>query len=183
MNYPKTLQCVIMPALILALTGCFESARKPAPRQAASPVRFKFPEGWSELSEQEWREMDLGENRTQVTVMDGERLAGFSVIRVPLDGLTPAISVDSIHAAGPGKYENYRLIKKGKAQFAGRSVGEIVYQGQNPGKELRWYRVLIAAPPDRTDRLLMLLHSTPLGREGEFAADFASIEQSWQWQD
>ena len=181
MRLPATTLCIPVLVLCLSLTGCFEPVPRSQPAQGLR-VPFRMPDGWSELSEQEWRDMDLGTNYTQVTVMDAERLAGFSIVSFSMAGMNPATSIDSIHAAGPGKYKDYRLITKGAARFAGRSVGEILYQGQNPGKELRWYRVIISASPGGTGDRFMLIHTAPIGRERDFAEAFSSIEKSWQWQ-
>jgi hypothetical protein len=92
-----------------------------------------------------------------------------------------ALLVESIHTAGPDQYQDYQLIERGAAQYAGRTMGQIVYQGQNPGKGLRWFRVLIDAGHAPDEPTLMLVHSTPLGRQNEFKPDFGYIEQTWEW--
>ena len=188
-----TYSCFVLAA-VFSVAGCTQPASRNE-AQARPAERFHFPSAWTELSASEWREMELGENRTLITIMDPNRAAGFSVIRVPVDSaMKPVLqaggddretratmAVESIHAAGPEEYEDYKLIRKGTASYAGRAVGEIVYQGQNPGKGLRWFRVLVDVGETPGEPLLMLVHSAPLGQQESFAPDFGYIETTWQW--
>ena len=161
----------------------------------SSGIYFEFPEGWSRLSKKEWQEREMGEDRTLVTIMDSERLAGFSLIRVILDAHARfalsmmddagedrvSLYVDSIDAAGPARYEEYKLFGKGRTVFAGVPAAETLFQGRNPGKTLKWYRVVVLALPEDEDSIFMLVFTAPIGRRYPFMKDFGFIEDTWQW--
>ena len=77
--------------------------------------------------------MKLGTDKTLITIMDKSRMAGFSLIPVGLDaddqivlgmlGDEPAARVvmfiESIHTAGPNKYQEYELFEKTATMYAG----------------------------------------------------------------
>jgi hypothetical protein len=185
---------VLFLVLFVFIVGCGKPVSEKS-FQHSSGISFDFPDGWSPLSNKEWRDMDLGKDRTIITIMDKNREASFSIIPVRL-GSTSRITfnkpsggasieatfyVNSIHAAGPNKYEDYSLFRKGETTFADFPMGEIVFQGQNPGKELRWYRILVLAGADSNKSVLMLVFSTPMDEQSEFENDFDFIENSWNW--
>ncbi len=60
-------------------------------------------------------------------------------------------------------------------------MGEIVFQGQNPGKTLRWYRILVLAGADSNKSVLMLAFSAPMDEQSEFEDAFDFIEDNWNW--
>lgn len=185
---------VLLPVLLLFLTGCGEELPQDK-FQHKSGIYFDFPDGWSRLSKQEWRDLDLGTDQTLVTIMDKNREAGFSLIatgmqdRSSIDFKSPAngpgqnaiLSVNAIDAAGPNKYENYSLWEKGTSIFAGFPMAEIIFEGKSRGKSLRWYRLLVFESTDSNRTTLMLLFSTPMEENTQFDNDFDSIENSWLW--
>ncbi len=156
-------------------------------------MSFLFPEGWSVPSPQEWRDLKLGKDQTLITLMDESRRAGFSVILVNLgpdeqfvlnllDDHPAARAVmftESIDAAGPGNYENYKLIGKQPALFAGAPMAEIVFEGRKPGKQMNRYRLL--ALTTKSDFIIMFLFSAPIEERDAFQADFDFIESTWSW--
>jgi len=158
-------------------------------------IAFDFPPGWSELTAKEWRERKMGKNRTRLTIMDDQRKAGFSVIVADLDmeseitsmllGSDPAprtaMLLESVDRAGPQQYKGYKLLEKGPTLFAGLPFGHIVYQGQQRGKEMRWWRMIVALPPQRTDVAVMIVSSVTLEMQSEYQAAFQQIEDSWRW--
>lgn len=160
-----------------------------------SGIYFDFPNGWSRLTKKEWRDMDLGPNKTLITIMDKNREAGFSLIPLDLDNNTKitlnmlgsdaaakgAMFVESINAAGPGKYQQYKLFKKDGSSFAGYPMAEIVFQGRNPGKTLKWYRILALIGPDSNNPILMFVFTAPINKKDSFKKDFDFIEDSWRW--
>jgi len=186
-----------MVGACLSVVGCDGGSAAPDTGfyDSRVPMTFSYPEGWSELSSKEWRSMDLGKNETLLTIMDGRRKAAFSIIPVGLDPQLEAMSLmlgeegaaraafflESIDRAGPGRYGEYGLVRKGGTAFAAVPVGEIVYQGRSPGKGLRWWRVLVVVSSKSTDAMVMLLFSAPLGDEDLYERDFAFIESTWSW--
>jgi hypothetical protein len=154
---------------------------------------FDFPPGWSVPTSQEWRDLNLGDDHSLVTIMDASREAGFSVVPVNLDANEsfvlnllddePAargvMFVESIDAAGPGRYEEYRLLGKRPVLFSGAPLSEITFQGRTPGKDLKWRRLL--ALTTQSDAILMLIFSAPADGVEDFRDDFEFIESSWRW--
>lgn len=194
MKFIKSLFCFLLLMIFVFVAGC--APQTPQTHfESKGGLYFKFPEGWDELSKKEWKQRKMGKDNTLITVMDKKRLAGFSIIPVPLDmdmqissqmlgsemETRIAFFLESIDAAGPQKYTDYKLISKDGALFAGIPMGEIIYQGQLTGRALRWYRILVAAAPEKYDTLLMLVYTTPVGEQDYYKQDFQTIENSWKW--
>ena len=162
-----------------------------------SGIYFEFPEGWSKLSKKEWRDRKMGKDQTIITIMDKERCAGFSVILVALNSEAQMIFammgdkvesravmyLASLHIAGPNRYQEYKLFSKGTDLFAELAMGELVFQGKNPGKTLKWYRVLVLALPNTEEALIMFIFTTPMGKQDSFKENFDFIESTWKWKD
>ena len=194
MKFIKNVFCFCLLLLFLFITGCAQQTPQ-THFKSKGGLYFAFPEGWSRLSKKEWKQRKMGKDSTLITVMDEKRSAGFSIIPVPLDmdmqissqmlgsemEARVAFFLESIDSAGPQKYKNYKLFSKDGVVFAGIPMGEIIYQGQLPEKELRWYRILVAAAPEKYDSLLMLIFTTPLGEQDSYKKDFQTIENSWKW--
>ena len=119
------------------------------------------------------------------------RKAGFSVVRMNTSALPAcpagdaatqtAFLLDAVNTAGPSKYQGYKLLEKGPTTFAGAPFGHIVYEGQEQGKDIRWWRMIVMVPPGRSDFLVMLIFSTPVNDRAKHEAAFRQIEQNWQW--
>ncbi|MCP5051355.1 MAG: hypothetical protein GY940_29585 [bacterium] len=186
-------------ALLIFITGCSSNNSETIQSQTNfkhnSGIQFDFPYGWTPLSKKEWRDMKLGADKTLITIMDNNREAGFSLIPVGLNrsdsitlnllGNEPAAKavmfLEAMHAAGPGKYREYELFSKGATSFAGYPMAEIIYQGRNPGKSLKWYRVLALTGTKPANAILMFVFTTPIDEEEDFKEDFDFIEKSWKW--
>jgi hypothetical protein len=177
-------------------TGCAQQAPETHFKHK-SGIYFEFPEGWSKLSKKEWRERKMGKDRTLITIMDKERHAGFSVIPVALNSEAQmvfammgnevearvAMYLESLHVAGPNRYQEYKLFSKDTELFAGLAMGELVFQGKNPGKTLKWYRILVLALPNTEEALIMFIFTAPMGKQDSFKEHFAFIESTWKWKD
>jgi hypothetical protein len=162
-----------------------------------SGIYFDFPEGWSKLSKEEWRDKKLGKDQTLITIMDNERRAGFSLIPVALSSEAQMVFgmmgnevearvvmyLESIHRAAPNRYQEYKLLSKGASLFAGIPMGELVFQGKNPGKTLQWYRLLVLAVPNTEEAMIMFIFTAPIGEQDSFKRDFDFIESTWKWND
>ena len=196
MRLAKAVLLCFLLSISFLMAGCVQQAPQAYFRDR-SGMYFEFPYGWSRLSKEEWRERNMGEDRTLVTIMDSERRAGFSVIPINLskDAQTAfevmadttedrlSMYIDSLYAAGPSRYQNYIFFNKGTTKFAGLPVGEITFQGRNPGKELKWYRVLVFALPRRQAAVIMFVFTAPMGKHYSFKKDFEFIEDTWKWHD
>jgi hypothetical protein len=187
---------ILSVGTLLFVGGCAEQTLQTHFKHK-SGIYFEFSEGWSELSKKEWRKRKMGKDRTLITIMDKERRAGFSVIPVALNSEAQmvfgmmgdevearvAMFLESLHAAGPKRYQEYKLFSKGAALFAGFPMGELVFQGKNPGKELKWYRVLVLALPNTEEAMIMFIFTAPMGEQDSFKKDFDFIEGTWKWKD
>ncbi|MFW6302979.1 MAG: hypothetical protein ACOC2L_00020 [Candidatus Sumerlaeota bacterium] len=145
------------------------------------------------LSKKEMREKNSKE--TLVTIMDERREAGFALIAMNATGdvrytlnmlgdepeAKAVMAMESIDAAGPNEYEDYQRISHGAVMFAGVPMAELRFQGRKPGKDLRWYRILILTGGGSNDTILLILSSTPKDEKGLYYQDFKAIEDSWQW--
>lgn len=189
---PSLTTCLFLAIGLLTLVGCGPSV--PQTRfQHESGMSFDFPEGWSVPGRQEWNDLQLGEDNTLVTVMDESRSAMFSIVPVQLgpdeefvlnlldDNPTAraVMFVESIDAAGPQRYGQYELIGKNPANFAGAMMGEIVFEGSVPGKDVKWRRLL--ALTTMSDAVIMFIFAAPPDRLDEFQPDFDYIESTWRW--
>lgn len=180
-------------ALFLAIASGCGAGGSQTHFEHESGIYFEFPEGWSVPGRQEWRDLDLGDDKTLVTVMDETRQAAFSIIPVNLsldeqftlnilddDPAARAVMfVKSIDAAGPNRYEDYALISQSPVNFAGAFMGEIVFEGKNPGKSLKWHRLL--ALTTQSDAIVMFLFTAPADQVEAFRDDFYFIEDTWDW--
>ena len=190
----------LLPAILFIISGCSGGSQSTISETGfkhKSGIKFDFPSGWSPLSKQEWQDMNLGENKTLITIMDANREAGFSLIPVNLDretsitlnllGNEPAaravMFLQSMHMGGKRRYEEYEMFSKGGEVFAGLPVAEIIYQGRNPGKNLKWYRVLALTATKPANSIIMMMFTAPIDEEENFEDDFNAIEASWKWRD
>jgi hypothetical protein len=189
---------ILFLIFIFIQVGCKESSTLTESfNDDLAGIAFEFPKGWSELTPKEWRERKMGENKTLITIMDKQREAGFSIIPVHLDATFERtfnmyadegkdrsdVLIESIHAAGPNKYRGYKLLEKGEMDFAEYTLAGIEFKGQKPGKEMRWQRLVIAMSETDNDELVMIVFSTPVGKESDYEEDFKYIEDTWQWID
>ncbi len=191
MKAKQTLPALLL-VLVLFISGCTQQIAQTSFKHK-SGIHFDFPDGWSMLSKKEWCDMDMCQNQALITIMDKYREAGFCIIPIDLNsnmqftldilGNEPAVRavmlIESIHAAGPNKYEEYMLLEKNTIMFAGLPMAELIYQGSNPGKTLKWHRVLALVLPNET--MLMLVFTAPMGKQALFKDNFVFIENSWEW--
>lgn len=196
MKFIKDVLFPFLLAISFLMIGCTQQSSQTHFKHK-SGIYFEFPEGWSKLSKKEWDEQKMGKDRTFITIMDKERCAGFSVIQVALNSEAQMVFgmigdevearvvmyLESLHAAGSKRYLKYKLFSKGVALFAGLPMGELVFQGENPGKTLKWYRVLVLALPNTEEAMIMFVFTAPMGEQDSFKKDFVFIEETWKWKD
>lgn len=91
--------------------------------------------------------------------------------------------LESLHMAGPKRYQEYKLFSKGATLFAGWAMGELVFQGTNPGKTLKWYRIVVLALPNTKEAMIMFIFTAPMGEQDSFKKEFEFIEATWKWKD
>jgi hypothetical protein len=196
MKLIKDTLCLFLLFISFIIVGCAQQTPQSHFRHK-SGIYFDFPEGWSKLSKKEWREQKMGKDQSLITIMNKERHAGFSVIPVALNSEAQmvfgmlsdevearvAMYLESIHHAAPNRYQKYKLFSKGAALFAGFPMGEIVFQGRNPGKKLKWYRILVLAVQNTEKAMVMFIFTAPIGEQDSFKKDFDFIESTWKWKD
>jgi len=83
-----------------------------------------------------------------------------------------AMYLVSIDSAGPRRYQEYKLFSKGAALFAGIPMGELIFQGRNPGKRLKWHRLLVLASPNTEEAMVMFVFTAPPGEQDSFKKTF-----------
>ncbi len=192
----EILVCHGLIFLIIMFQACSTENNKKPPDtsyQHASGIGFDFPDGWSMLSPSEVKKFES--DNTLVTIMDKERRAGFSLIAMNAEGdvrmtlnllgdepaAKAAMTMHSIVQAAPEKYEDFELISHDAVLFAGVPMAELIFEGRNPGKELKWHRLLILTGGGNNDTILMIYAATPIGEEDDYADDLKAIEDSWEW--
>ena len=160
-----------------------------------SGIYFEFPEGWSHIGKKEWQDRGMGVNQTLITVADPSREAFFVVVPMELDLTALEVNnimrgkkqshttmlIEAIHKSGPLEYRNYKLVDKGLVDFGGREVGEIIFEGTKPGKELRWHQILIAVDENKEESYYMLIFSVPPKKLDQYDKEFAVIDKTWRW--
>ncbi|MFP4460316.1 MAG: hypothetical protein ACLFSQ_12105 [Candidatus Zixiibacteriota bacterium] len=197
MYYSKFNIIILIAAyIVLSISSCAKVSENSYSNEDLG-VKFTFPIGWSELSEQEWQDLHLGEDKTLITIMDEDRDASFALIKVPVGAMAEQLKnlemdmilnqlngmVEKIHQTGPQRFDNYELKRKGKATFNEYPMAEIVYQGQNPGKDIKWFRILLGVNPNNKTTMIMLIFSAPINEYEEYIDEFEIIEKSWEWKE